>query len=243
MIYMFTERSDEWLDFRKGKVSATEVASLLGLNSYLSMNQLYQQKHSTSRDKLDNPHLRDGRAAESLSFALLSEMGWKLNKLSPEGNVLVFTDEEFGLSSTPDSFRWDGEPAVVEVKKVSKSTRDENPLIYFEKNWSGGTPPPRYLAQVQMQMHTTGIKLGYLTCVVLEDNIPISIYKVNYSPSFIAMVKEALVRFRAATPGKKLIVKEAIRTQAMEALERSFEFIGVFRHNSSTDIDLTELFK
>jgi putative phage-type endonuclease len=234
MIFMFEERSDSWLTFRKDYISATEVGSLVGVNSYLTANQLMKQKNSTTIDRVDNRHIRDGLISEAATFKALELLGWKLDNLSPKGQVLVFTDEDRKLSSTPDNFRWDI-PSVVEVKKTTR----EN----FEKNWMGSCPPLRYLAQVQAQMHTTGFKRGFLACIALEDDIPVSIYDVRYSPEFIYLIDEALVKFRAATSGSRFIIREAVKQQAVDALSRSYDYLGVFRHGTGSELSLEELFK
>jgi hypothetical protein len=234
MIYMFAERSAEWLKFRTGYLSATEIGSLVGVNSYMTANQLKKQKENPNGEPLDNKHIRDGLISEAAVFSALKLLGWSLGKLAPDGFSLVFTDEEHKLSSTPDNFRWDGQPAVVEVKKTTKDN--------FVKNWMGSTPPLRYLAQVQAQMHTTGMRKGFLCCIALEDNIPLSVYEIQYSEAFMELVIEAAVRFRDPT-AKKLIIKDEIRQQAVDYLERSFQFEGIYRHGSEDVIDLAEIFK
>ncbi len=232
MIHLFRERSDDWLRFRKQYVSATETASLVGVNSYLSANKLLKEKSSEGFDRLDNRHMRDGRAAEQMTFALLEEAGWHLDKLSPKGYALVFTDENLGLSSTPDNFRWDV-PAVVEVKKTSK--------MNFEKNWMGTSPPLRYLSQVQTQMHTANFTKAFLVCTMMEDDIPISIYEISYSPDYITMLAEGMVKFKEAKGTGKMTINADTKQQATDALHRSYEFKGIFRFGSE-ETDLGELF-
>lgn len=228
MIHMFKERSEEWLAFRKKYISATEAPSIVGLNSYLSANQLIAEKSEVGSKKLDNHHMRDGRGAEAMSFVLLEEMGWKLDKLAPKGHTLVFTDDKLGLSSTPDNFRWDI-PAVVEVKKVAGYDRFGNKANYFLKNWSGDCPPLRYLTQIQVQMHTTGFDLGYLACTLFEDDAPIAVYKVKYSKEFIDILGEGLNKYRKAVRGKRYLIKDDFKEQAAELLKQSYEFEGVHR--------------
>lgn len=236
-MHLFAERSDAWLAFRKQHVSATEIGSLLGVNSYLTVNQLIRQKLSPSVDRLDNRHIRDGLAAEAMTFKLLEMQGWALSNLAPAGHSLVFTDHMRGLSSTPDNFRWDGEqPAVVEVKKTTRNN--------FEKNWMGTTPPLRYLAQVQMQMHTTGMDQGYLCCIALEDNVPLSIYRVFKVP-LEDIYDEMLVKYREALgSGKSLRVPTKIREKAVALLESSWSFIGVYRHpDTEESVKVEDLFQ
>jgi hypothetical protein len=233
MMYMMPARSEEWLTFRKGYVSATEVASLVGVNSYLSMSKLHKQKNSTSLDKIDNAHMRDGRAAEGASYLILQEMGWKLEPLAPRGEVMVFTDESLKISSTPDIFRWNP-PAVVEVKKTTRKN--------FEANWCGTLPPLRYLAQIQVQMHTTQLHEGYLCCVVFEDDIPISIYKVVYSPKFIELVGEQLTVYRDSSSEAKKLVKGVVKKEATKLLTESFIYDGIYRFGGR-EADLEEIFK
>lgn len=229
MMYMFTAKSTEWLDFRKERVSATEAASLVGVNSYLTANKLLTQKRSGDNDFIDNEHIWDGYVAEPAIFKMLELMGWDIDGLAPRGHVLVF--EKDGLCSTPDNFRWDVR-AVVEAKKTLKHN--------FEKNWMGTCPPLRYLSQVQVQMHTTGMDKAFLVCTTFEDNIPLAVYEVDYMPPYIELLKESLFEFRKLLhQDKAKLVKTTKEKQfATDLLLGTYTFLGLFRRGKK--VDLTE---
>lgn len=229
---MFAERSDEWLTFRKRYISATEAASIVGLNSYMTANQMLHSKRSTNIDKIDNMHLRDGLMMEPAVFKGLSILGWDVKAVAPEGHVLVYTDEENRLSATPDNFRWDIR-SLIEVKKTSE--------LNFYKNWMGGLPPLRYLTQTQVQMHTTGFRVAYLVCTHLEDNIPLSVYKVNYSPEFMELLIQKSHAFwkTLASDTKRITVSTEEKEFATGLLKDTYTFEGIFRHGGLVYIEDT----
>ncbi len=244
MIHQFTARSKEWLEFRKNYITATEAPSLLGLNDYLSLNQLVRQKNSDNMDSIDNAHMRDGRAAEGAAVILLEEMGWAVSSMAPKGKVLVYTDPKNLFSATPDFYKlYDHHPlseclkaitAVIEIKKTTEHG--------FVKNWVGSTPPLRYLTQVQLQMFTSGIGSGYLCCVMFADDMPISIYEIRPNQEFIDLVTQEAERFRTLKPDKMHRVSSSLREKAIELLLSSYRYVGTFRFDGKTEhVDEKEL--
>ena len=227
-MYLFGERSDEWLKFRMNYISATEVASLVGMNSYLSANQLLFAKRSKDIDRLDNEHLRDGLIMEPAVFKGLELLGWDVDTLSPRKRSLVFTDEVLKLSSTPDNFRWDV-PALIEAKK----TRADS----FYSNWAGKCPPLRYIVQTQVQMHTTGMPTCFLVCTYMTDDIPLSVYKITYSKEFIDSVSTLLPAFREALgiENGKIRIPTSVREGIAAILKGTYSFEGIFRHGGRVD--------
>lgn len=239
--YMFKQGSDEWLNFRQKYVTATEISSLLGVNSYQTANKLLERKKSGKVDKVDDHYMRDGRAGEALVFRLLEEKGWDLEPLAPKGHVLVFTDLLDCVSSTPDNFVWTGGvPAVIEAK----TTTAEN----FKNHWNGETPPLRYIAQVHAQLHTSHTKEGFLVCATLEPNIPLSIYRITNknTPEIMNLVYKMLEMYQACwEDGSSLRVPKAVRERAVQLLSESAEFVEVGRHPNTPEhksISLEELF-
>lgn len=231
---MFTARGDEWLTFRKSYISATEASALLGLNSYMSANQLLQSKRGVGLDKLDNQHLRDGLMMEPAIFTGLSLLGWDIQAVAPEGKVLVYVNEETRVSATPDNFRWD-KRALIEAKKTT--------VANFYKNWVGDLPPLRYLTQTQMQMHVTGFKTAYLVCTCLVDNLPLSVYKVDYSKDFMNMVEDEVWKFfKAMDEGvSKIMVRATEREKSAALLKSTYKFEGVYRHGGlSSDYEFMQ---
>ncbi len=222
MILCYAERGEAWLKARKGYISATELSSLMGLNSYQTANKLYADKQIAEVEPLDNPFIWDGLRLEPAAIRSVELLGWQVDTLAPKGHVLMFTDEKMGLSSTPDAFRFDI-PSVVEAKSTTQE--------HFENHWQGQTPPLRYVTQVQAQMHTTTMSKGFLICVVARPNIPVSIYEIEYSPEFMAMADEAIKKFKTDPPtkGKRFKIRENFTEEAVFLLEQSVKHLGTFQ--------------
>ncbi len=229
MIHQFTARSAEWLEFRKNYITATEAPSLMGLNDYLSLNQLVRQKKTDNLDSIDNAHMRDGRAAEGAAVILLEEMGWDVSSMAPKGQVLVYTDPKELFSATPDFYKLQGDvvESVIEIKKTTEHG--------FVKNWIGSTPPLRYLTQVQLQMFTSEFKKAYLCCVMFADDMPISIYQIEPNQEFIELVTEEAERFKTLKPDKMHRVPSTLKEKATELLLGSYKYIGTFRFDGKTE--------
>jgi len=189
----------------------------------MTANQMLTYKRSTNIDRIDNMHLRDGLMMEPAIFKGLELAGWDIRHIAPDGHVVVYTDEDNRLSATPDNFRWD-DRALIEVKKTSEAN--------FYKNWMGGLPPLRYLTQVQVQMHTTGFRHTYLVCTHMEDNIPLSIYRVDYSLPFMELLIRKAHAFWEVlnSPTKRITVSTEEKEFAANLLREVFTFEGLYRH-------------
>lgn len=238
-MYLFKSRSPEWLAFRKKYITATELGTLLGVNSYQSPSQLLKEKSTKENESLNNKYIYLGLAAEPMVFQILKMHGWELDVLVPEGKSLVFTDNELGLSSTPDNFRWDGtEPAIVEVKTTSEAN--------FLKNWTGSMPPIRYIAQVYAQMVTTGMRLGYLVCTTATPEIPVSVYRLTKpeganGKDFEDSVGTLIGNFNIARGMKRFITPKEMTEEASKIFNNMWSFEGILKYEGEEFVASVEL--
>lgn len=169
-------RTEQWYERRRGTVTASEIAAVLGLSPYYSPFDLWHHKRTGVDSQPDNKQTRRGRRYERLiledfseehpEFAVAltglcvnTERPWQA--CSPDG--LVFDRERYVLQShgtlDPLAVRdTTGEPvAVVEAK--SAATRDE---------WGEpGTDdiPLAYRCQVLWQMDVLGLPVAYVPVV------------------------------------------------------------------------------
>lgn len=239
MINKFKVGSPLWLKFREQFVTATEVASLLGVNSYMTASQLYNSKMNPS--SINNQYLRDGKILEpAVVQALQIDLGMDISAPCEAGYTLIFSDPVNRISSTPDAFYWGpGEPAVVECKTTSV----EN----FEKNWRAGNPPLRYLTQILVQMYTVGMQEGYLACIAIRPNIPLAVYKIQYSKDFEKLMFKRVSEFWAAAEiGKTITTTKAVREKATEILKAATTLVGFYEFQNADksfdELDLNNLF-
>lgn len=200
---------------------------MFGLNTYTSASQVFKQKHT--KQFLSNQFLRDGKILEpSVLQAIREDHGWWVEGLGGTDGNTVYTLNNCNISATPDAFRWD-DPAIVECK----TTRLES----FDKNWRGGTPPLRYVAQVQVQMMVTGMLKGYLCCIAATPDIPLAVYQIDYCPVFASRLIELVEEYTAIHAlGGTIRVRTEDKRLGLECLSKSVTFISVTRYVDPNDI-------
>lgn len=165
----FTRGSDEWLEFRRSFITATEISVLLGLNKYNNPTKLIDEKKNPKF--VANVYTRMGKILEPAVANLTEELlGLPVHSYAKENKDVVFFDTATKLSATPDGFvvTEDGTFAV-ELKTTSKKNLE---------TW-GKSPPLHYAVQLLQQMYLTGADGGFLTIMTPEyPGLPAVMYKV-----------------------------------------------------------------
>jgi predicted phage-related endonuclease len=137
VIKYFEPQSLEWLEARKKYVTATEVASIFGLDPYKSANKTYQGKLEEV-EVIDNIYMRAGRFLEPAILADLYTYGIPA-KPAHESKLLMVIDEQNKISCTLDGkAEWRGKKFVVECKTTSGMTKDKSQTKFAA--WSEQVP-------------------------------------------------------------------------------------------------------
>lgn len=146
----------EWLAARRKVITATEAASLFGLNPYASVNKMLKNKVDPE-DLSGNPFIWAGHIYEP-------GIVMKANKLMPEHqfkqiggegqDIEFYIHPEARLGASPDALSEDG-TILLEAKSASERL--------FE-SWEDGVPL-HYEVQVRVQMACMGLKKAYIACV------------------------------------------------------------------------------
>ncbi len=129
-VFKFTNGSPEWLHKRRQYLTATEVASLFGLNPYKSANKLIKSK-LIPEPPFDSIHMRAGRIFESSVFMDLRERGI-IAKQPGDGNVVMIAHDTVKISASLDGYIISEEGNhIVEAKTTIEKIRewDSNPRI------------------------------------------------------------------------------------------------------------------
>lgn len=187
---------DAWLEERKKYVTATEMASLFGLNPWRSGNKILQVKLGLEEDDFDptNEYCKRGKELEP---AVIKACELRLDtktEHAAEGKELLVTDKEARISCTPDSFIYTaaGEKKILECK----ATGFKN-LEYWKD-----TPPLYYVIQVHVQMMVTNLKTtGFLAGMFFGDefpSIPLCIQEIRYDERIESLMKQEVSRFWGA---------------------------------------------
>lgn len=181
----FDIESPDWLDARSKNITATECASLFGINKYKSCNKLIEEKRNPTR--MWSPAIRRGRILEiTVLQAIREDLGWKVNFYSDEGKVSFIQHSEARLSATPDAIKKCGHSkALIELKTANMNRMSD---------WDFH-PPIWYALQVHVQRMCTGLQEAYIACLGAFDPFPLIIYEIYQNPLLDELVIKTVNRF------------------------------------------------
>lgn len=184
---IFEVGSLEWLEARVQNVTATEVASLFGLNKYKSANALMKDK--VSPKKIWSQHIRRGRILEpAVLQALREDMGWDVALYGGTDGVSFYQYGDARLSATPDGMLLNGKgdvTALVELKTASNVRMDD---------WDY-TVPVHYALQVHAQMMCVDVDKAYIACLGAFDPFPLIVYEIRYDQHIVDKIELLVNKF------------------------------------------------
>lgn len=191
---------------RRNNITATEMATLFGLNPYESPRELLDKKNNPK--KIDSIHLRRGKLKEpSVLEAFDLDMSVKTRRHI--GGTIAL--EGHRIAATPDAYLLESND-VVECKSVT--TRN------FEK-WYLNIPT-NYHLQVLVQMLVMNSQEGFIGA--LEEGDPyeceyrFAAWKVERSEEAFQLMRDEVGRFwREVEAGKLFRVKSSAKS-SMSAL-------------------------
>lgn len=166
-----TASEAEWLEARRTRVTASEIAVLLGLSPYDSPYGLYHRKLGILPGQPDNPMMERGRVLEPY-------IADKFGERHPEyivdgtGRELYVHSERPWQGATPDRLLQDA--ATCGITDRGGVFEVENTAV-LECKCDGGSPewgeegtdqiPVHYRAQVIWQMDVMGVHTAYVACL------------------------------------------------------------------------------
>lgn len=144
------QRTPEWYAARKGRVTASNVGAILGLDPYRNaddvLRAMVREYHGAEREFTGNAATEWGTANEALAKAAFElEFG-----VTIEPAQFVVHPEHDWLGASPDG--WTGDNMIVEIK-CPYALRNE-PMPLFKPI----SEQPHYYAQIQVQLACTGAK-------------------------------------------------------------------------------------
>jgi len=199
----------EWLQLRQNYITATEVASILGLNRWQSAKQMWDNKVHKSFS--GNAYTYVGQLLEPVVIRLMNDTFHRKFKSCDDENGKVFLcDETFGIGASPDA---EDDEAFLECK----TARPDNLFKYSV------TPPEHYVIQTSTQLLLDSTKkyaylafLGTdLTQTDAEFKAPLCVYRIDRSNSLEALIKEEVTRFwKSREDGKLFKSKKTVKNKA-----------------------------
>lgn len=145
---------DEWLSYRRKGIGGSDAATVVGLNPYRSLYELWADKHGLLPDKEDTEAMRVGRDLEAYVARRFCEAtGKKVQKLP----YMYSNNEHLFITANIDR-KVVGENAALECKTTS---------IFNKSDFENGEVPSNYLCQCYHYMNVMGYDKMYLAVLIL----------------------------------------------------------------------------
>lgn len=177
---MIEQRTEQWFEQRKGKVTASSVGAILGLSPYMKrddvMRNMVREYHDYEREFKGNQATEYGTFHEDMAA-----MDYQLKT----GNVIAktgFHAYENWLGASPDGIidMW----TLIEIK-CPYGQRDKKPPVFKTLK-----EQPHYYAQVQVQMFVTKTnKCDFYQWSPNGDNLETVVYDEEWIEKHIPILK------------------------------------------------------
>jgi putative phage-type endonuclease len=172
-------RTPAWYEARRGGVTASETAAILGLSRYSSALALYFRKRGEYEDEDDNYRMALGRELEGYVLRCFTTM----TGIATEPCGLSANGERRWQLATPDA--------------VTGHIPVEGKTALAEDAWgpSGSDVIPLYYrCQLLWQMDVLGADHGYMCVVFLRSGEP-RWYRIDWDGADIAIMRDAAADF------------------------------------------------
>lgn len=180
-IYNFEQRTEDWYNIRKGKMTASNAETIIangkGLETYI-YNLMAEYYSSAEKENYINADMQRGIDLEPearLEFEFYTDL---------DVQEVGFIEYNDFIGVSPDGLV--GDDGLIEIKCPNDS-------IYFKLLLSNNIKP-EYIAQMQMQMYVTDRQYCYF--VSYNPNFEKSLYikKINRDEEMIEKLKKGLER-------------------------------------------------
>lgn len=145
---------EEWLKYRKRAVGGSDASTIVGLNPYSSMYELWADKMGKIPPKEENEAMRLGHDLEEYVAKRFCEATGK--KVKRKNAIIYNSDFPFAHANVDRMIV--GESAGLECKTTS---------VLNLKKFRDGEFPPTYYVQCQHYMMVTGLPKWYLAVLIL----------------------------------------------------------------------------
>lgn len=171
---VFLKNREEWLKARETRIGGSEASSLIGMNKYTSLHDLWERKIKSVQSDISNELIEYGNTMEPLLREMYrikhSEMDVQYS-----GNTILYSKQYEWVSYSPDGLLWDGSRAGILEIKTSFIRNSE-----MSNEWKEKIPTP-YFVQVLWGMICTGFEFVDLIAELryLDGNSSIKQYHIE----------------------------------------------------------------
>lgn len=184
----------EWLEDRRKGIGGSDVATVLGLNKYKSVYQLWLEK--TGQVEVTSAQSEAAYWGNTLEEVVAEEFSKRTGKKVRKRNQ-VFEHQKYSFLRANIDRDVVGENAVLECKTANQ---------YLDKEWEDDEIPIQYICQVQHYMNV--LNLDYVYFAVLIGGQKFIWKKMERDQELIDMITEKLVEFWTENVGK--VIEPAI---------------------------------
>lgn len=154
IINLSTINHDQWLQFRRKGIGGSDAATVVGLNPYSSLYELWADKQGFLPDKEDTEAMRTGRDLEQyVAERFCESTGKKVQRLP-----YMYCHDTYPYIIANVDRKIVGENAGLECKTTSP---------YNKTDFAEGIVQPNYLCQCWHYMNVMGYDRMYLAVLVL----------------------------------------------------------------------------
>lgn len=178
-IISLIQGSPEWLDYRKTRICASDIAAIMGLNPFKSAWACYQEKMGIS-----TPFVSD---AMRRGVLLEPEARSRVNEVLEENYAPICVEHDIGwMFSSLDGYSENAAVPIIEIKCPGLETHriacdDKVPTLYYP--------------QMQFQMYIAGVQSSYYVSYMPEDLIPLAVVLVKKDEEFCQRMSRDAAEF------------------------------------------------
>ena len=129
---------EEWLKARETRIGGSEASSLIGMNKYTSLHDLWERKIKGVQSDVSNELIEYGNTMEPLLRELYKIKHPEMD-VQYSGNTILYSKQYEWVSYSPDGLLWDGSRAgILEIKtsfirntEMSNEWKDRIPDSYY----------------------------------------------------------------------------------------------------------------
>lgn len=173
---------EEWLQFRRGGIGASDVGAILGFSKWRDHLEVWAEKTGRAPSRDSTLRMRLGTALEPF-IAEEFERATALRLVDPGATAVYQHPEVSYFRCTPDRLVLGPDSIPVELKSVHPFQADD---------WEAPWAPLEYQAQLQFQMLILGAKRGYLAGMTDEE---ILVRPFERNQRFVGQMVERLHEF------------------------------------------------
>lgn len=174
----------EWLESRKGRVTASRAAAICGYDDFTSPLAVWAEMTGRAEPFTGNIATRAGQLLEPLvAETYAANNGIEISELRPYGTELVISKSNSRFAATPDYLVKNKTLLECKTSKIENMSR-----------WSEH-PPKHYLFQVQWQLFCTELSEAHIACMFGADPERYSQYLINADSEFQNLMQEIAGRF------------------------------------------------